>query len=282
MNIFFYGTRLLLLISLAVLVFLVGCGVKKTSSDRSGLVITSPELAETILYLAGPDQIKGVTIECNYPQDFDHIPKVGSFGKIDIEKIIALNPEAVYITGLEQDNFKHQLGKLGIKTETFYINSLQQFIDTVVLLGVRLGCEEKAADLTRKLMEGMAVSSNQNSEKPRVYVEIYGNPLMSVADSSLVGELVEVAGGDNIFEQLPRAYSRINPEELIQKNPEIIIITYPGITAKDVKSRKGWDKLSAVKNGRIYTISEINPDLILRASPRILDGLDQLKRIINE
>jgi iron complex transport system substrate-binding protein len=123
---------------------------------------------------------------------------------------------------------------------------------------------------------------NKFTNLPRVYIEIYGNPIMSVSDESFVGELITFAGGNNIFPKLPRDYSRINPEEVINNDPEIIILTYPGMTKEQVVQRKGWEVITAVKTGRIYTTSDIDPDVILRASPRIIEGLAGLIRIFHE
>ena len=105
---------------------------------------------------------------------------------------------------------------------------------------------------------------------------------MSVSDNSFIGEVIQIAGGNNIFAQLPRDYSRIKPEDVIQADPEIILLTYPGISAAQIKERKGWNVISACKNNRIYTVKDINPDLILRASPRIIEGIKLLKKSFYE
>jgi iron complex transport system substrate-binding protein len=115
-----------------------------------------------------------------------------------------------------------------------------------------------------------------------VYIEIYGEPLMSVSDSSFVGQLLQAAGGKNIFSTLPRDYSRISPEKVIAADPQIIITTYPGVTKAQIAARKGWQNISAVQNGRIYTIQDIDPDIILRASPRFVQGIAKLQELIHE
>lgn len=276
-RIFFYIIGIILVLST------FSCAPKHKDLPPNGYIVTSPELAEIIYYLNAGENLKGVTIECDYPPKLKRITRIGSFGKIDIEKVLEINPEIVFLTGLEQEAIKNELLKLSIRTETFYINSIDEMENTIIKLGKILNCEEKSTQLIEELqiiIDSMGTTPLENS--PDVYVEIYGNPIMSVADSSLVGELVEIAGGNNIFSNLPRAYSRINPERIIEADPDIIIITYPGVDAQKMKDRKGWEHLKASRNNRIYTTADINPDLFLRASPRVIEGLKQLRDIFND
>ena len=105
---------------------------------------------------------------------------------------------------------------------------------------------------------------------------------MSVSDKSFVGELLTLSGGENIFQELPRDYSRIKPEKVVEADPEIIILTYPGITAQQVQNRKGWEVISACRTGKIYTTDDIDPDLILRASPRIIEAIQKLQEFLQK
>jgi ABC-type Fe3+-hydroxamate transport system substrate-binding protein len=69
---------------------------------------------------------------------------------------------------------------------------------------------------------------------------------------------------------------------VIAADPQIIITTYPGVTKAQIAARKGWQNISAVQNGRIYTIQDIDPDIILRASPRFVQGIAKLQELIHE
>ena len=133
------------------------------------------------------------------------------------------------------------------------------------------------------MIEIEKISQNNSDNSPQVYVEIYNDPIMSVSDKSFVGEVIQISGGDNVFAELPRDYSRVKAEDVINADPEIIILTCPPeFTAESIKIRKGWEVISAVKNDRIYTALDIDPDLIIRATPRIVEGMKQLQKIIND
>lgn len=265
---------------------LVSCKDNRPSQEIR-YIITSPEVAEIIALIEGTQNIVGIITECDFPPELKEIPKVGTFGKVDFEKIIELEPTIVFISGLEQKHLAAELNKLNIKTELIYPKSIAEMISSIRKIGTLLDKEKRAnfiADSMQTQINQLTNSTNSTSsiDSPKVYIEIYGNPIMSVSDNSFIGEIIQIAGGDNIFAHLPRDYSRIKPEDVIVADPEIILLTYPGISADQVKERKGWNVISACKTNRIYTVEDINPDLILRASPRIIEGIKQLQKAFYE
>ena len=273
--------KYILLLLFLPLICLFSCQKKQEIDLEHRYVITSPELAEIVSFLVGTDNIVGVTAECNFPEELKTITKVGTFGKIDIEKVLALEPTLVFLAGLEQEEMAFQLHKIGIPVVKLYPASLADLLQAVKDIGLILNAEQQAASLLNTMQQEISTyQSEPQRHPPRIYVEIYGNPLMSVSDSSYVGELVELAGADNIFSSLPRSYSRIKPEKVIQLDPEIILLTYPGVTAEDVKHRMGWEIISACRNDRIYDVNDVDPDLILRAGPRLGAALKALKDIL--
>jgi len=310
-NISFKFLSKALLFSFLVLI-IISCNAPQKKSESPRYIITSPEVAEIVALIAGTENIVGVTTECNFPTELKKIPKVGTFGKVDFEKIIELKPTIVFISGLEQKHLAAELNKLDIKTELIYPKSIAEMISSIRKIGTLLDKERRAnfiadslqAELTNitnlsrrsdtKLDSTIAkVEKSKDSHNrsqgfpdstnfPKVYIEIYGNPIMSVSDNSFIGEVIQLAGGNNIFAHLPRDYSRIKPENVILADPEIILLTYPGISAEQIKERKGWNVISACKYNRIYTVEDINPDLILRASPRIIKGIKLLQKAFYE
>ncbi|MCK4311760.1 MAG: ABC transporter substrate-binding protein [Candidatus Cloacimonetes bacterium] len=235
------------------------------------------ELKPTIVFISGLEQ-KHLAAELNklnikteliYPKSVaEMIYSIRKIGKlIDKEK------RANFIA----DSLQTQINQLTNSTSS--TNSTDSTNSTIAKVNVKESLREKPSvkSLTRFVR-----SFPGSTHLPKVYIEIYGNPVMSVSDSSFVGELIKIAGGDNIFCKLPRDYSRVNPEDIINANPDIILLTYPGVTALQVKNRKGWEVISAVKKDRIYTTDDVDPDLILRASPRIIEGIKQLQKVFYE
>ncbi len=267
----------------ATVILFAGCS-KSEKKVGERYIITSPEIAEIVYLLQGASNIVGVTIECDYPAELQKIEKVGNFGKVDFEKIISLDPTIVFTSGLEQELLTTELEKLQIPTAQFYPKSLNDMISSIREIGKLIGAEKRANFVADSLeIEIEKISINNGDNSPSVYVEIYNNPIMSVSDRSFVGEVIQKAGGNNIFAELPRDYSRVKAEDVINADPVIIVLTCPPeVTAESIKIRKGWEVISAVKNDRIYTALDINPDLIIRATPRVIEGMKQLQKIFKD
>ena len=276
--------RKIYFVVLITFLLIISCHKAEKPNNAKRYIITSPEVAEIVCMLDGSQNLVGITSECNYPVELKSIEKIGNFGKVDFERIIELEPTIVFTSGLEQDVLASELGKLDIKVEKIYPHSVQEMIESIRTIGEKIDQKKRAEFIADSLQTSIQqlTDSIDSTFPPKVYVEIYGDPVMSVSDRSFVGELVEIAGGDNIFSQLPRDYSRVDPEKVIEADPDIIILTYPGVTSEQIKNRKGWEFISACRNNRIYTSKDINPDLILRASPRIVKGLKILKKVFHE
>jgi iron complex transport system substrate-binding protein len=257
------------------------CQQQKTSSTTPRYVITSPEVAEIVYLLNGGESVVGVTSEIDYPLFYDELPKVGRFGAISLERIIALNPTLVFTSGLEQEKLSSDLNKADIETMLVYPQSIEEMLSSITRIAAKIGIVERGKVVADSLRNEIEKIRYGGESRPSVFVEIYGNPVMSISENSFIGELVTLAGGKNIFSELPREYSRIRQEEVIIADPEIIIVTYPGVTAEQIKDRKGWQNIKACQNKRIYTVKDVNPDLILRAGPRVIEGLRLLQELFH-
>ena len=274
---------LCLCLVVVLLILLFSC--KKQEQVRSGLkiVVLSPEVGEIIASLGATDLLVGRTQECDYPEELLKVPVVGDFGAINREKVIALKPDLVFTSALEQDAIAQELQKVGIKVQQIYPKKLDDLPVIIGQIGDLIGKGQEASALSDSIATAIAEVriKSANIFHPRVYVEIYRNPLMSVSDESFVGDVIESAGGDNIFSKLERDYARVDPEDVILAKPDIIIC-YSQDTLEGISSRKGWSNIPAVKNKRIYFEKDINPDLIQQATPRTVQGLRLLYAIFSE
>lgn len=240
------------------------------------VVCLSPEAAEIICAIGKQDVLVGVVREGDYPQELSLLPQVGSFSSPNLESIAALEPDLVVLTGMEQESFGDRLSSWDIPSASFFAHSIGGLYANIERLGLLLGASEPAKDLEDELRERFAEleqAGKTAAEKygaRRVFVEISPDPIMTVAKGSFVSELIEIVGAENIGKDLPREYCRIDPEMVIASDPQVIILLHNLASAEMVSARSGFSQISAVKNQRIIT--DLNPDLILRASPRLIDG----------
>ena len=243
-------------------------------------MVTSPEIADVLVSLGAQDLVVGATRECNLPKVQSKVQKVGSFGNVNFDKIVRLKPKAVLATGLEQEMLVARLRKLQIPVYRFYATNVQQMLENVVQVGEICGKQKKAKAMVRAFKDSLLKLERQPRSGLRVYVEISSKPLMSASATSWVGKLVELAGGENVFADLPRDYSRIAQEDLVRANPEVIFCFVPGVSRQEIANRLGWQDVAAVKKMRIYTTQDLQVDNLLRATPACLQGIERLKRLL--
>lgn len=263
---------------LALLLFAACTSQEKAAQDR--YVVLSPEVAEILASLGMEHRIVGLTKECTYPPSLAEIHKVGAFGAVKLENVISLKPSIIFVTGLEQDGIAQDLTRLGYRVESVYAKSVQQIFSEIERIGAITDSEKAATDLNRKMQSEIEIVRKRNAEKaqPKVYLEIYRDPLMSVADNSFVAELIEIAGGNNVFDRLERDYSRVKSEAVITSKPDIMIC-FSQDSLPNILSRKGWQVIPAIRDTLVFFEDSINPDLIQRAGPRIIEGLHALERV---
>jgi len=125
----------------------------------------------------------------------------------------------------------------------------------------------------------------RNLPRPRVYIEYFFNGgYWSYGSESFVSELIDMAGGINVFAGYAGKYISTSTEEVLKADPEIIVVSKGsmaeacGLSPEAIRKRSGWNEVSAVQNNRIYEVKE---DLIVRPGPRIVDGLEALAKIIH-
>ncbi|MDY0151311.1 MAG: helical backbone metal receptor [Candidatus Cloacimonas sp.] len=265
----------------AILALSLSCK-QQPKAETARFVVLSPEVAEILCELGAEEDIVGITTECNYPSSLASKPIVGSFSSINKEQIIAVKPGIIFCSALEQEGAAADLKKLGYRVEVVYPKSLAMLSQEILRIGKLIGKEPEARALNLKMDSELAElkAKNTNKPRPRVYLEIYRDPLMSVSDASFVGELIETAGGDNLFPTLERDYARVNPEAVIKAKPEIMIC-FSRDTLQNIISRKGWQDIPAIQSKSIYFEREINPDLIQRATPRCIEGIRALQVIFD-
>jgi iron complex transport system substrate-binding protein len=244
--------------------------------------------ATEILFALGLDkEIVGVSSYCDYPAKAKEKDKFGTFSDPNIEKVLSLKPDIVFATGLEQAPVVVRLEKLGIKVCVSDPKNMKGLFQSINEIGRITHKEKEAEGLVARMQKRIEAVKEKakgvpKEKRPRVFIEIWHDPLMTAGPGSIVSEILELAGGENIAYDAPRAYSRFSAEVIIRRNPQVIILGYMSKenTNELISERLGWQDISAVKNRRI--VSNINPDLILRPGPRLVEGLEEIYRCLYE
>ena len=259
------------------LFLLLTLGLLFNLSSQAGdlkIVSTAPSITEIIYAIGADDMLVGVSSYCNYPPDVKNKEVVGTFSDINIEKIIVLKPDIVFTTGIEQLPIKRKLDEFGIKNITISPKNKDELFRDIIVISNVLGKNVRGEELVNSIKNSLGEIQRKipKGRKPKVMLELFNKPLMVAGTTSFVGEMIELAGGENIAYDTPRAYSIFSSEVVVERNPDCIILAHGSKGAiEEVRKRAGWSNISAVKNGKIY--DDIPPDLILRPSPRFAEGV---------
>jgi iron complex transport system substrate-binding protein len=254
----------------------------------SRIVCLTEETVET-LYLLGEDRrIVGVSGYAVRPSQVrKEKPRVSAFISADVPKILALEPDLVLTFSDLQADIVAQLIRAGAAVHAFNQRDVAGILDMIRTLGALVGAQEKAGRLAASLqarLDAVAAESSRIVRKPRIYFEEWDEPMIS--GIRWVSELVEIAGGVDVFPELSRKKSAperiVSPKAVIDAAPDIIIGSWCGkkFVPKKVAARPGFDALAAVKNS---WLREVKSPLILQPGPAALtDGLDAIVAIIDD
>jgi len=246
------------------------------------IISLTPATTEILFALGLGDEIIAVSSYCTWPLGAKKKEKVGSFSSPNIEKIITLKPDLVFVTGMEQAHLMAILSSLNIKYISVDPKNIDELVDSIKEIGAVTGKTDQAAAVNKNIKDaltkiGKSVSRTRPSQRPKIYMEIWYDPIMSPGKGSFVDDMIRQAGGINMTSDLRRSYSRIDPEEVIFRNPDRIILAYMKSDSwvnENFSKRLGWENVKAVRDDKIFI--GINPDIILRPGPRVAQGLIEL------
>jgi len=249
------------------------------------IISLSPGLTELVYAAGGSDYIKGVVSYSDFPEHAKTLSRIGSYNALDIESILVLQPDL--IIAWKSGNPKHQIEKLKRLGLTVYISEPRDFSDipdTIIRLGKLMAtdgiAEQNAHDFTRQLNElKQRYKIVNKKDRTRTFIQIWNNPVMSVNQEHLISRVISLCGGKNIFAQTNSLTYSPNMESILEHDPEIIIATGMADASELwLKRWQQWPFLSAVKNNRLYAV---NPDHLVRHTPRILLGVKEVCQLIN-
>ena len=258
------------------------------AAEPKKIVSLTPATTEILFQLGAGDRVVATDDGSDYPQQATALPHVATFSSVDVEKVVALEPDLVVAGGLGFTPAESitKLRDLKVPVVVIYAPSVEGVLKDIELLGTATGTSLDAESLTTAMradMDAVASAVASQSPKPRVFYDVgYDDTTGAIyapADDSFLAEMVTMAGGDVITTGDPNTYE-IPLETLIEKDPQLIILgTNPfySPTPDAVAKRRGWDAFTAVRNGDIRPVNDIE---ITRPGPRLPIGLRTLASAI--
>ncbi|MBW1800605.1 MAG: cobalamin-binding protein [Deltaproteobacteria bacterium] len=284
-----------LLVFVWIILFLASPGACKTvidavgrkvemKSDPQRIIPLVPSLTEILYFMGLGQRVVGVTRFSYHPPEASQKPKVGSYINLNVEKIISLSPDLVIGTADgNKSGVVDLLEQAGIPVFIVNPRNIRQAIETIAVIGRLCGIPDKGHQLSQQLLKRVEQVADKvrYREKPLVFLQINIKPIMTVNRNTFHHDLIRLAGGENMTGAEPITYPRISLEEVIQRKPDVIIISSMERGGRYEKARREWlqwTMIPAVKNGQVRLIDS---DIIDRPSPRIIHGLEEMARLIH-
>jgi iron complex transport system substrate-binding protein len=256
------------------------------------IISMAPSTTEIAFALGLDDKVVAVSNYCDYPYDFSawiesgNISSIGDFADPNMEVIASLDPDLILATGGVQGPTIDTLRDLDYKVLVLNPPDINGVMQDIELVGNATGKTNEAAALIENISSRIdtVVYTVASSEfTPTVYYEVWYDPtsLWTAGSKAWQNELIEKAGGVNIFADQDLEYFQSSTEAVIERNPDIILLPAQGMgfgepfwgSLNDVKARPGWDTISAVQNDGLV---EVDSNTIARAGPRVADIIEDL------
>lgn len=258
------------------------------SQPAQKIISLAPSNTEILYAIGAGSQVIGRDEFSNYPEEAKALPGVGgSMGNYSLEMIASLKPDLVLAAEINTPEQVKALEDLGITVfwlgnptdmEGMYANLL-----TVGKLAGRTTEAEELVAALRQRVDAVVSKVGTPAEPVVVFYELDGSEPSkpwTAGSGTFLDQLLSMAGGKNAASDIQSPWAQISLEDLVVKNPDIILLgdANYGVTPQQVAERVGWGALQAVKDGRVFPY---NDDLVSRPGPRLVDGLEELARILH-
>jgi iron complex transport system substrate-binding protein len=248
------------------------------------IVSLAPNITEILFSLGLDEEIVGVSIHCNFPEKAMNKPRVGSYISLDYEKITSLKPDLIIATGAGNTrDMVERLEKLGFPTYVLFPRNFGDILKSIGHIGEVVNRKREARGINEEMRKRKqrVVEIAQGLPRPKVFIQIGDVPLVTVGKGSFADDLIRLAGGENIAGKEKEVYPRFGMEEVLKRSPEVIVISSMNPQRdyrKILEAWTRWKTIPAVKNGRLHLIDS---DLLDRPSPRIIEGLEELAKVLH-
>jgi iron complex transport system substrate-binding protein len=260
----------------------VGREITMPAAKPMRIVSLSPGNTEILFALGAGDRVVGVTDYCDYPAIAKERPKVGGFQSPDLETIVQMQPDIVFASGAFQSQIILALERAGITVVAIEPHSVPDVLRAIELVGLLIGEQDNASQLNRQLGQILdrVRAAAQQGDKPRVFVEVWDLPFMTVGGKSYISDVVAQAGGINVAAGRTGDYIPGDFETLYTYNPDVYLVAHRGGLADGetmVTSKPELQDIAAIKNGQVYTITD---DFLARPGPRSFVAMEQVAAIL--
>src|SRR5690554_4268674 len=233
----------------------------------------SPGATELTWAAGAGDQVVAVVAYSDYPPKAQEVASVGSHTRVDLERLLALSPDLVigWVTGNPAEQLE-TLESLGLPVFMIEPRTFEGVASAVERLARLAGTEAVGNAEATRFRDGIAELAQRHAEAEpmSVFYQVWDEPLMTINDEHLIGQVVAMCGGVNVFGELSRLVPRIDDESVLAADPEAILAGGMGEENRDWLTHwEQYPSLTAIQRDNLYFVP---PSLIQRPTPRLLEG----------
>lgn len=284
--------KILMLVGLFTAAF-AGEGSVRASDQTppQRIISTAPSITEIIYALGQQDRLVGVTSYCDYPPEAQKKTIIGDFASPNIETILRLRPDLVVLLS-DRGDVLEKLRPFHIPTLVLTQNTLDDIFESIRLLADRIGCTEKGRALASQLNSQLAEirAGQEGRPRPRILFIVSRTPgslneIYTVGRQCYIGQLIELAGGENVFAEAGGVYPKVSVEEILARNPDIIIDMSMGgaeTEAQAERVRSLWEDFPSIEATRTGRIFALDSDVFIIPGPRVVKAAERLARLFHQ
>jgi iron complex transport system substrate-binding protein len=233
----------------------------------------SPGATELLFAAGAGDAVVAVVAHSDYPPAATAIESIGSHARVDLERLLALAPDLVigWISGNPSEQLA-AIAALGLPLFLIEPRQLDAVASAIERLATLAGTETVGRAEASRFRGGMAALAERHAEADPVpvFYQVWDQPLMTVNDQHLIGQVLRICGGRNVFGQLDRLVPRLSLEAVLGADPEAIIVGGMGEENPAwLEPWRAYPGLTAVRRDNLFFIP---PSLLQRPTPRLLEG----------
>lgn len=259
-------------IGLAIWLLCIQGQAQEASPHHAQRIISlAPHITEMLFAIGAEQQLVAVDKASDYPLQAKDLPKVANYRSLNMEQLLALEPDLVVAWGSAQQQMVQPLAQLGIPIFYSEPATFATLSDELNQLGELTGHALQAAEVANHYQQqiNQLTQEYQDASSVTVFYQIASTPLMSANASTWMGQAVELCGGVNIMADSPAPYPQVNAEQVLAHNPQVIVAK----STDELAHWQQWPALRAVKNKHLLTI---DAQLMHRFTPRTPKGIRQL------
>ena len=243
------------------------------------IVSLNPSTTELLFAIGAGGRLVGRTTYDRWPAEAIALPDLGPGLRPNVESVLATKPDLVVLYGSDDNrDAARRLRAAGVATASFRVDRIADFERVTIALGALTGdslAARATVDSVRTTVTRVRAAT-ASLPKPSVFWPLYDQPLLATGGGSFLNELIDVAGGRNVYAFLPEPSPRITVEDLLGRDPDVILVS-PESRARYLGDPR-WRALRAVREGRVISV---DTTLVFRPGPRLGEAARSLAMLLH-